>query len=87
MRCITSSCLIFFRSLPIWPAILRPGKTLAGVAEEPMDPRCLLDLDPWVMGPLLMFHLLMVPAIEAHTLKPANNYFNWQQPFDPTVTL
>ena len=46
----------------MWPAILRPGKTLAGVAEEPMEPRCLLDLDPWVMAPLLMFHLLMVPA-------------------------
>ena len=43
---LTSSFLILTLSAPMWPAILRPGSTRLGVADIPMDPCCLLDLDP-----------------------------------------
>ncbi len=51
-----------FRLLPICPAILRPGRTRLGVADDPMEPCCLFDLDPCVMLPRWWFHLLMAPA-------------------------
>ncbi len=50
------------RLLPMWPAILRPGNTRAGVAHIPMEPCCRLDLEPWVMFPRAMPHRLMLPA-------------------------
>ena len=50
------------RLLPICPAILRPGSTREGVADDPMDPCCRCDLEPCVIRPRLWFQRLIVPA-------------------------
>src|SRR5215218_8042312 len=47
--------------LPIWPGIFCPLKILAGSAEAPTEPGCLMLCEPWLIGPLAKPWRLMVP--------------------------
>jgi hypothetical protein len=59
---LTCSALLFRRTLPMWPAIFRPGKVRPGVVPGPVEPCSRWDLLPWLMAPRFMPYFLMVPA-------------------------
>src|SRR5918994_1347225 len=47
--------------LPIWPGIFCPLKILAGSADAPTEPGCLMLCEPWLIGPRAKPWRLMVP--------------------------
>jgi hypothetical protein len=47
--------------LPIWPGIFCPLKILAGSADAPTEPGCLMLWEPWLIGPRAKPWRLMVP--------------------------
>lgn len=57
-----SSLRILVRPPPSRPGIFFPGYTRPGVVPAPMEPSCLWLFDPWLIGPLAKFHLLIPPA-------------------------
>ena len=67
------------RLLPICPAILRPGSTREGVADDPMDPCCRCDLEPCVIRPRLWFQRLIVPA-RAHGSRQLQEHHRHKMP-------
>lgn len=61
-KALTSTFRSLARTLPIWPAALRPGNTRPGVEPGPVEPCSRLLLEPCVMLPRAKPHRLMPPG-------------------------